>query len=68
MTRKTTEQEKKVFSYLNKLRESGATNMFGAAPYVVSKFGVKPHEARSLLTTWMRVFNNAGNYEEIETN
>lgn len=28
------------FEYLDELRESGVTNMFGAAPYLVSEFGI----------------------------
>jgi len=40
MTRKTTSLEKKVFLFLNDLRDSGITNMFGARPYVVEAFGI----------------------------
>ncbi len=65
--RKTTEKEKKVFLYLNDLRESGDTNMFGARPYIIREFGIESKEAARLLTTWMRVFNDDGKYDEIES-
>lgn len=43
-----------VFQYLNRLRESGVTNMFGAAPYVQDEFGVSATEARGYVARWMR--------------
>lgn len=68
-TRPTTNQEKEVFQYLNELRESGETNMFGAASYIVEEFPfVEIKEARQLLSTWMKVFNKEGKYDEIEEN
>ena len=42
--------------FLDDLRDSGATNMFGAAPYLVEEFGVTRHEAKDLLLTWMQTF------------
>jgi len=42
--------------FLDALRDSGATNMFGAAPYLVEEFGVTRHEAKNLLLTWMKTF------------
>lgn len=45
-----------VLDYLDDLRESGATNMFGAGPYVQKKFGVGQKEAHSLLGYWMDTF------------
>jgi hypothetical protein len=32
--RKTTQEEKEAMEFLNILRDSGVTNMFGAAPYI----------------------------------
>lgn len=66
MKRPTTELEKSVFTYLNELRESGQTNMFGAGTYIQDEFELPAKEARTLLTTWMKVFNEEGNYDEIE--
>ena len=45
-----------VYSYLNVLRNSGITNMFGAATYVMTEFGIDKHEARILVAEWMRAF------------
>lgn len=44
------------FEYLNVLRESGVTNMFGAGPYLERKFGLSKKEAREVLTAWMKSF------------
>ena len=64
--RKTTQQEKEVMSYLNDLRDSGVTNMFGAAPYVEDEFGIDKREARRILQLWMQNFNEEGDYEEVK--
>lgn len=45
-----------VFVYLDALRESGVTNMFGAAPYVRDEFKCTIEEARAFLSEWMRTF------------
>lgn len=42
------------FIYLNTLRRSGATNMFGAAEYLTWEFGFNKVEAREILGQWMR--------------
>jgi len=41
------------FEFLNRLRESGATNMFGAAPYLESVFDLDRREAKQVLQQWM---------------
>lgn len=64
--RKTTAIEKKAMEFLNFLRRTGVTNMFGAAPYVEEEFGLDKREARRILTLWMLNFNEAGNYAEVE--
>jgi len=66
MKKKATNQEKEIFLYLNRLRVSGITNMFGAAPYIVEMFEVSKPEARKFLGLWMKNFNDEGNYDEIE--
>lgn len=63
--RKTTQSEKEVMEFLNILRDSGATNMFGAAPYVEEEFGIDKKEARRILSLWMKNFNEEGKYEEV---
>ena len=42
--------------YLLELRDSGETNMFGAAPYLQDEFGLSKGDARSILTQWMETF------------
>jgi hypothetical protein len=63
--RKTTEQEQEVLEYLNILRDSGATNMFGATPYIEDEFGLDRKESKRLLSLWMKNFNNEGKYDEV---
>lgn len=43
-------------NYLDRLRESGATNMFGAGPYVQQTFSVSKNEAREIVLYWMESF------------
>jgi hypothetical protein len=45
-------------SFLDELRKSGKTNMFGASPYIVRKFGVPIEEARRIHIYWMESFGN----------
>ena len=59
-TIKITEQEKEIFDYLNDLRDSGVTNMFGASTYLVDEFYVDKHEARKVLFRWMENYNEDG--------
>jgi len=42
------------FTYLNRLRESGATNMFGASPYLEMEFDLDRREAKQVLMAWMQ--------------
>ena len=39
--------------YLDDLRESGETKMFGARPYLMEEFGLERKEAGVILTYWM---------------
>jgi hypothetical protein len=63
--RKTTEQEQEVLEYLNTLRDSGVTNMFGATPYIEDEFGLNKKESKRLLLLWMNNFNDEGKYDEV---
>lgn len=54
---KYTEEETRVFEYLDALRESGATNMFGARPYVQEEFGFDQKKSSQLLSKWMETFS-----------
>jgi hypothetical protein len=51
------------FDFLNRLRESGETNMFGAAPYVRCAFpGMTMSEAKKVVAKWMEwVMENPSN-------
>lgn len=43
--------------YLDALRESGQTNMFGARPYLASEYpDLTRAQASEVLTYWMRTF------------
>lgn len=42
--------------YLDELRESGVTNMFGAGEYLESYFDIGTNDARKILGYWMESF------------
>jgi hypothetical protein len=45
--------------YLDAVRLSGLTNMFGAAPYLVCEFPeLNKRQARAVLSYWMRTFTS----------
>lgn len=46
--------EKEIFEYLENLRESGITNMFGAGIFIQEEFGLGKLEAREFLIKWMK--------------
>lgn len=43
--------------YLEKLRRSGVTNMFGAVPYLMEEFDLDKQEATNVLKDWMENYN-----------
>jgi hypothetical protein len=47
-----------VFVYLDELRDSGITNMFGAGSYIMQEFGLSKRDAQSLLVEWMESFSD----------
>lgn len=51
------------WNYLEKLRRSGITNMYGAAPYLAEKFGLEEKEAKDILIDWMKNYD-PNDYEE----
>ena len=51
--------EKRMFTYLSDLRDSGVTNMFGAAPYLANEFGLDKRSAREILAKWMKSFGES---------
>lgn len=45
------------FEFLDELRQSGITNMFGATPYLMEAFDYLSYdEARTILKAWMETF------------
>ena len=52
------EFKEEVFVFLDNLRESGVTNMFGAGPYIRSAYPeVTRSESHELLSEWMQTFD-----------
>lgn len=47
------------YVYLEELRQSGVTNMFGSAPYLREEFGLGRRESIKIVASWM------DNYEEL---
>jgi len=48
---------REVYLYLEQLRESGETNMFGAGVYLQKHFKLPKHEAIMYLSDWMKQYN-----------
>lgn len=46
------------YEFLNALRKSGVTNMFGAAPYLEEAFELNRETSRKILLSWMESFRN----------
>lgn len=46
------------FAYLDGLRESGVTNMFGAPPYLEDAFKMKRDVAVAVTGAWMKTFSD----------
>ena len=54
-----TEEEVQEFKrFLDALRQSGTTNMFGASQNLVYEFGLEKTEAREILSHWMKTFKD----------
>lgn len=53
---KLTIDKQDAFDYLLSLRDSGITNMYGAAPYLEGAFDIKKDEAGYWLQAWMKSF------------
>lgn len=53
--------EKQIYyDYLEELRQSGVTNMFGAVPYLMREFDLSHDEASKILSDWI------GSYKQPE--
>lgn len=49
--------ENEYWIFLENLRRSGETNMYGATPYLQKAFGLTKSEARRILADWMSNYN-----------
>ena len=43
--------------YLDELRESGETNMFGAGPFIANEFALGLKDSHTILAYWMETFS-----------
>jgi hypothetical protein len=50
-----TSEEQEHFDYLEELRQSGDTNMFGAGKYLQAAFKMTKDQASKTLTRWMEL-------------
>ena len=64
----TTPTQEEVNVFLDNLRESGVTNMWGATPYIEEHFEVNYEESKEFLITWMDTFSERHNENEEEAN
>lgn len=47
------EKYEKEFKFLEELRQSGQTNMYGASPYLREEFNISKAESYEILNQWM---------------
>lgn len=47
----------KFFEFLDELRESGETNMYGAGSYLQNEYWISRKAASEILATWMKTFD-----------
>lgn len=65
MTVFTTDDLEYYFTYLDQLRESGQTNMYGGAQYLRSVYPeLSKEESGKVLTLWMETFDNQNTVSE----
>ena len=46
------------FAYLDTLRESGGTNMYGTGRYLMARFGLSRKVAQAVVLKWMETFES----------
>lgn len=56
----------KEFNFLEQLRQSGITNMFGASPYLAERFCISKADARDILSLWMKNYETLMDYYKWE--
>ncbi len=50
------ELRSQIYTFLDELRDSGETNMYGAGPYIRDEFGLDKYQSRTILGEWMTDF------------
>ena len=55
--------QEEVNKFLDILRESGESNMFGAGPYIQENFKITKYDANRFLVKWMETFGERHNDE-----
>ena len=53
-----TRREQQYFDYLEELRQSGDTNMWGASEYLQTAFGLNDRRAGEILIKWIRLHDD----------
>lgn len=53
----TAEDLTEFFDFLDDLRESGVTNMYGAGAYLEDEFDMSRKDASEVLSAWMKTFS-----------
>ena len=51
--------DNKYWLFLERLRKSGVTNMYGSPQYLMEAFGLGFHEAVKVVNEWMKNYNPA---------
>lgn len=54
--------EVKFFIYLDRLKKSGKTNMFGATSYLMRDFSIPQDLAKNILSKWITAKKNKQQY------
>ncbi len=49
--------DNKYYLFLERLRRSGKTNMYGAGQYLMQEFDLDMEAAREILIDWMKNYN-----------
>ena len=55
-------------NFLDALQKSGATNMFGAPPFVAERFGVDSATAKRIVVHWMETYTDRHEPEKAAIN
>lgn len=61
---KLNDNMRRYFEYLDALRKSGITNMFGSPPFLAQEFDLSEQEATTIVGDWMRSYSARINSEE----